>query len=125
MILLDPVVKVFAASDANRCQNAPRPIPQPVLGITGNDRFPIGLATVDDDAIWAAVAGQSLAHEALCRRKVTVFAEEEFDGVANTFDGPVEVHPLPANLDVGLVHVPLAANASLSSVNAFSSTGEK
>ena len=39
----------------------PRPIPQPVLGVTGDDRLLVGLATVDDDTIRTAVMVQSLA----------------------------------------------------------------
>ena len=43
----------------------------------------IGLAAVDNNAIRSTVALQRLPEEAFCGRQVTVFAEEEFDRVAD------------------------------------------
>jgi hypothetical protein len=48
-----------------------------------------------------------------------MFAEPELDRVAHAVDGSIEVHPAAANLDVGLVHMPLAAHRSLASIEAL------
>jgi len=59
------------------------------------------------------VAGNRQIKEALCSRQVTVFAEEEFNHVANTVDGTVEINPLIGHLDVGFIKVPLANDGTL------------
>lgn len=79
----------------------------------------VGLATVDDNAVRTAVTLQSLAQEAFSRRQITMFAEPEVDRVANAVDRTVEIHPLAADLDVGLVHMPLDANSALAAVEAL------
>ena len=43
---------------------------------------------------------KSLVEEPLCRGQVPVLAEEELDRIADTVDGPVEVHPLASDFDV-------------------------
>ena len=45
--------------------------------------------------------------------------EEELDRVADIVDGPIDIHPLVANLDVGLVDVPLAGDGPLAPVEAL------
>lgn len=76
----------------------------------------IGLAAVGDDTFRPAMALQGLPQEAFGRRQVTVFAEEECDRIAKAVDGAIEIHPLAADLDVGLFHVPLSSDAPLASV---------
>lgn len=66
----------------------------------------IGLAAVDDDAIGPVMALQGFPEEALGSQQVAVLAEPEFDRVADTVDGAVEIHPLTANLDVAFVDMP-------------------
>lgn len=90
-----------------------------VFGIAGNDGLVIGLAAVNDDAIWAPMTFQCLAKEAFGCWQITVCAEEELDRVAEAVDGAVEIHPLAADFDVGLVHMPLAGNAPLVPVKAL------
>lgn len=81
MVLVKYIRKVFAASAADRFQRSRRSVFKLALCITGDDSLPIGLAAVDDNTIGAVMTGQSLAHEALRRLQVKVFAEEEFDRV--------------------------------------------
>ena len=90
-----------------------------VFGIAGNDRLVIGQAAVDDDAIRPAMTIQRPAKEALGRWQVTAFAEEKLDRIADAVDSAVEIHPFAADLDVCLVHMPLAGNAPLTTVKAL------
>lgn len=48
-----------------------------------------------------------------------MLAEPEFDRVADTVDGAVEIHPLTANLDVGFVEMPFAGDGTLAAVEAL------
>ena len=57
-----------------------------------------------------------IAIRLFARWQIAMFAEPEFDGVASAVDRSVKVHPLAANLDVGLVHMPLAADCPLAPV---------
>ena len=59
------------------------------------------------------------AQEAFGSHQVTVFAGAELHRVTGTVDGPVEIHPLTADLDIGLVQVSLAGDASLVPVEAL------
>lgn len=61
MVLFDPIIEVLALADADRFQCSPRPTPQAALGIARGDRFPVGLAAVDDDTIGSIMALQCLA----------------------------------------------------------------
>src|ERR1700730_6108704 len=47
-----------------------------------------------------------LGEEPLSRSHITLSAQEEVDGAALFIDGPVEVNPLAAHLDISLVHAP-------------------
>jgi hypothetical protein len=119
VILLDPVVEILALPDADRLEPPPRALPKPAFRITGKDRLAIGLAAVDDDALGAAMTLQRFAQEAFGRHQVTVFAEEKRYRVADAVDSTVEIHPLTADLDIGLVQVPLAGDASPAPVEAL------
>ena len=119
MILLDPVIEVLTLADPDRLQPTPGSILQPICGVAGNDRLPVGLAAVDDDAIGSAMTLQRLSEEPLGRRQIALLAEQELDRVADAVDGAVEIHPLAADLDVGLVHMPFAGHATLAPVEAL------
>ena len=41
-----------------------------------------------------------------------MFAEEKINRVANAVDGAIQIHPLPATLDVGLIDMPLAGDGA-------------
>lgn len=116
MILFDAVVEILALADSDWLQCSSRLISQTVFKIARLDGLEIGLAAVDDDTFWPAMALQDLQQEAFGRRRVTVFAEEEFDRIAEAVDGAIEIHPLAADFDVGLVHVPLSSDAPFASV---------
>lgn len=47
------------------------------------------------------MACQRFCEETLGGRQIPVFTEPELDGVVDAFDGAIEVHPSPADLDVG------------------------
>ena len=116
MILFDTVVEILALADSDWLQCSSRLISQTAFKIARSDGFLIGLAAVDDDAFRPAMALQGLPQEAFGHRQVTVFAEEEFDRIAKAVDGAIEIHPLAADLDVGLVQVPLSSDAPLAPV---------
>src|SRR5690606_21189990 len=106
VILFDPGVEISALADADRLQRSLRSILQPVLAIAGYDCLAVCLAAINDNALRSAVALQRLAQEAFSRRQITMLAEPEFDRVADTVDGAIEIHPAAANFDVGFVHIP-------------------
>mgnify|MGYP003674578617 CR=1 FL=1 len=85
----------------------------------------ICLASIDGDAIWAAMARKRLSNKALCSRQVTAFAEEELDRIANAVDGTVKIHPLAAHLDIRLVDVPLASDGTLALVETLQQQGRE
>jgi hypothetical protein len=113
MIQFNAVVEILALADSDRPQCSSRWISQAVFKIAGSDGVVIGLAAVDDDTFRPAMTLQDLPQEALGRRQVTIFIEREFDPIAKAADGAIRIHPLAANLDVGLVHVPLSNDAPL------------
>src|SRR5690606_8647497 len=111
-----PVIQIFVLEYPDRLQPAPGAILQAICGVTRNDSLVVGLATVDDDAVGTAMTCQRLCEEPLGRRQVTLLAEPEFYRITDTVESAVKVHPLAANLDVGFIHMPLAADGSLSAV---------
>ena len=80
--------------------------------VARNDRLTVGLAAVDDNAFRAAVAVKGTLEEASRRRQIPLLAEEELDRVADAVDGAIEIHPLHADLDVGLVDMPFRGNGA-------------
>jgi len=116
VILFDPIVAILAFADAYGLQGFVRSLSQTVFSIAGNDCFTIGRAAVDDDAVRPSMVFQGLPQEAFGRQQITVFAEKEFDCVAEAVDGAVKVHPMAANLDISLVHMPLARDGPLAFV---------
>ena len=113
VVLFDPVIQVLTLANPDRLQPAPGAILQAVCGVARNDRLQIGLAAIDDDPVGPAVTCQRGSEEPLGRWQVTL-SEPEFDCIADTVDGAVEIHPLAADLDVGLVDMPFAGHATLS-----------
>ncbi len=61
MVLLNTIVQISTLPDANGLQITPCSVPEPVCGITGQDRLAIGLATIDHDALGPAMALKCLA----------------------------------------------------------------
>jgi hypothetical protein len=116
MILLDAIVEVGTLPDSDRLQLASRPILKPVRGVTSQDRFTISLTAVDHDPLGPAVSLECLAQKPLSGRQITSLAQPELDGVAVAVDGPVQVHPSPADFDVGLIDMPLSSDGSLASM---------
>ncbi len=103
MILLDPIVEVSTLPDPDRLEPASRTVLKTALGITRQDGFPVGLAAVDDDPFGSAVPVQRRAQKPFGSNEVPSFAEPELDRIAMVVDGPVEIRPTPAHLDVDTV----------------------
>lgn len=82
----------------------------------------IALAPVDDDPIRSAMTLQPLSEEALGCRQVALLAEPKLDCVTDSVDGAIEIHPLAADLDVGLVDMPFAGHATLAPVETLEQT---
>jgi hypothetical protein len=57
--------------------------------------------------------------EALGRRQITAFAEKELNGVPDAVDGTIQIHPLTADLDIGLIDVPFAGNGAFAPIEAL------
>ena len=53
--------------------------------------------------------GPGQSEEGLSRHHIAVLAQQDVDQLAITIDSPVTVAPVAANLQVGLIDVPLAA----------------
>jgi len=87
--------------------------------VAGNNGFPVGLASVDDDAIGTAMTLQRLSKEALGRRQIPMLAEMEFDRVADAVDGSVEIHPSSADLDGGFIDMPFSGDGALAPIEAL------
>jgi hypothetical protein len=107
------IVDVLALADPDWLQPAPGATPQAICRVAGDDRLILGLAAVDDDAIWSTMTLQRLSEEALGGRQVAVSAEIEFDRVADAVAGAIEIHPLATDLDVRFVHMPFAGDGAL------------
>jgi hypothetical protein len=81
MRIISMPTKIMAAVDPDTLGPAADLCLQSVSRITGTDRFAICLAAIDDIAIRPAVPLQCSFEEALGRRQITAFAEEELNGV--------------------------------------------
>jgi ABC-type proline/glycine betaine transport system permease subunit len=125
MVLLDSVVQILALADSDRLQSAPAAILQLICCVAGNDRLMVGLAAVDDDTIGTLMALERFPEETLGRRQIPMFAEIEFDRVADAVDGAVEIHPFSAHPDVGLVDMPPAGDGALAPVDALQEQGRE
>src|SRR3712207_2597034 len=74
------------------------------------DRPRVGAVAVRGDALGRhARGGLGRAEEGLRRGRVAVLAEHGVDEIAVAVDGPVEVGPAAAHLDVCLIDVPVPA----------------
>jgi hypothetical protein len=58
MVLLDAVVQILTLSDADGFKPAARSILKAADGVAGNDRFPVGLAAVDNNAFRPAMPSE-------------------------------------------------------------------
>ena len=125
MILLDAVVQILTLSNAWGFRATAGPILKAACGVTGNDRFPVGLAAIDDDALRPTVPGESLSEETFGGGEITMLAEPKLDRIAVAVDGAIEIRPSAANLDIGLVGVPLASDGALAPIEPIRQQGRK
>jgi hypothetical protein len=70
MVLLNAVVEILALADPNRFQSTSRAVLRSMCRVAGNNGFPVGSASVDDDAMGTAMTLQCLSKEALGRRQI-------------------------------------------------------
>src|ERR1700761_6911744 len=101
MILLDDVVQVFALTQRNA---------RSVVFVVADDRRGVGAALVDGDRLRFAVLMDCSLEKTAWRGLITTRGEQEVDCIAIAINSAVEVAPMAANLDVGLVHSPAHAN---------------
>src|SRR4051812_4353746 len=89
----------------------PGEAPQLALPLHLAQRAGIALELVGHDSAWIAgvVPAKGAAEEALGRLLVPLGAEPEVDRLAGAVDGTVEITPLAADPDIGLVDVPWPA----------------
>ena len=101
VILLDQVIVPTASA-------MPDEAPQLAIPLHLAQRAGVALQTVGHDLprVAGIVSAERLAQEALGRLLVPLGAEPEVDGLAGAVDRPVEIAPLTADPDVGLVDVP-------------------
>jgi hypothetical protein len=116
MILLNPIVQIGTSADLDRLLFTPRFFPELICHVTGQDRFTVGLASVNHDPLGSTVPLERLAQEALVRGEVAPLTEPELDGAAGAVDGPVEIDPTPADFDIRLIDMPFAADGTFAPI---------
>jgi len=73
----------------------------------------VGTALVHRDFVWMAIQSHGLVEKALRCSHVPLCRQQEVDGLAMLVDGAVEVFPDALDLDVRLIHAPVAADRAL------------
>ncbi len=66
---------------------------------------------------------EGLAQKPFGRGQIASFTEPEFNGVAMAVDGAIEIPPLSTNFDACLVHVPIASDRTLASIELLQQEG--
>jgi len=69
------------------------------------------------------VSAQRLTHKPFGRSKISVFAEVELYCGAGLVDSPVKIQPFATDLDIGLIHVPIAKDAALPAIERLKELG--
>jgi len=99
VVLLDPIV-LLAAGPVERF------VAQRLANRSGRGVVSVGrhlLGRVTDDV-------QGLGEEPLRGVHVASLAAQRVDAIASTIDRPLQIAPVPADADVGLVRVPLGCD---------------
>lgn len=104
VILLEHVVEVFQLTQLDG---------QAAVGDQALHRGSVRTALVDGDHPRHVVQVDGLLEESAGRGQVAPSGEQEIHGPAELVDRPVQVLPLPAHANVGLVHAPRAAHRLL------------
>ena len=66
---------------------------------------------------------ERLLEKALYSKQIAMFAEVELDRIAKAVDGAIEIHPLAANFDIGLVYMPLRGHSALTQIKSLQQDG--
>jgi hypothetical protein len=81
------------------------------------------MVAVDHDPVGSIVPLEYLAQKQFGGGKIAPHAEPEFDSVAIAVDGLIEIFPLPSDVNVGFVNVPLGGDGSLSLIEPLQQLG--
>ena len=104
MVLLDDVVEVLRLAQLEG---------HGAVGLDAHDGGRVGAALVNGDLLGYAMKIHGPFEEPLRRRLVTVRPEQEVHSVAVPINGAVQILPLAADLDAGLVHAPAPADRAV------------
>jgi hypothetical protein len=85
--------------------------------------LPVCLAAVDHDPLGPAVALQRSGEEAFSGCQIAPFAEPELDRVPIAVDRAIEIPPLAADLDIGLIDMPLVSDRAFAPVESLQQFG--
>jgi len=118
VIRLGAIIQVLTLPDTDRFRVNMSPFPKPADHIAGNIGFPVGLAAVNHHALWTPTPFNSLCEEPIGCYQVPMLAKPGINGVSRAVDGPMKIHPLTPDLDVGFVCMPFASHSPLSAVKA-------
>ena len=107
VILFQNIIEVLHRS-------MPATLLQSFLGFEPHDgRWITGvLVGVDDPRRRMVLSAQGLGEKALSRGCVAFSRQKEVDRRTGGIDGPVQIHPLALNPDVGLIHPPTVVGRS-------------
>ena len=79
-----------------------------VLHITLQDRYAVGLASVNSNSLRSTLAGQGLAKKTFGGSQIAIFTEIELNRIAVAADSTTQVQPFAFDLDVGFIEVPFS-----------------
>lgn len=88
MVLLDPNVEILALPDRVGFTVRRDLSLQAVLPAAGNDHFPVGLAAVDDNAVWSTMLAQGFAQKRLAAGRSRCSLNQN-SAVPDTVDGAI------------------------------------
>src|SRR3954469_5778720 len=110
MVLLHDVVQVLTRADLDW-------ILRPIIEFVAHAHPAEGRVTrfeaIQRDATRLSVSLESLSKESLGCSHISCTAEVRFHRTTNFIYGTVQIHPVAANLDIGLIAAPRPANRSL------------
>jgi hypothetical protein len=112
--MLNAIIEIDALPDVDWFRLAP--FLQPVCHIAEQDRFMVGLATINDNPRWSATSLESVAKKSLCSGEISPLAKPEINSVTGAIAGAVKILPLATDLDICVIDMPLASDRALAEV---------
>jgi len=117
MVLLDQIVQVFGRTQFRQCGESA------LLLKFANRTMGSGITVQRNGLGRAALGAYGLAKEGLGRGDVAPRAEPEVNGFSFRVDSPVEINPLAADPDIGLVNAPRRACLGCKRLQRLSNSG--